>query len=127
MKNRNRTAILMAASLLAAAPAFAQTSPNSPVAAQKQHTDGDGPTTVGPASGAYREFSDPKGWDAAAQAWHKQHTDGEGPTTVGPASGAYKEFTDPKGWDASAQAWHKQHTDGNSPTTIGPASGAYKQ
>ena len=91
MRSRNRTAILMAASLLVAAPAFAQTTPSSPETAQKQHTDGDGPTTVGPASGAYKEYSDPKGWDASAQAWHKQHTDGNSPTVIGPASSAYKQ------------------------------------
>ena len=74
MKNYKDALILMAATMIVAASAFAQTTPNNPATAQKQHTDGDGPSTVGPASGAYKQFSDPKGWDADAKAWHKQHT-----------------------------------------------------
>lgn len=30
---------------------------------------------MGPASGAYKEYSDPNAWDAEARTWHKQHTD----------------------------------------------------
>jgi hypothetical protein len=74
MKSHKDTLILMAATIIVAASAFAQTTPNNPATVQKQHTDGDGITTVGPASGAYKQFSDPKGWDADAKAWHKQHT-----------------------------------------------------
>jgi hypothetical protein len=68
------------ASLLIAAPAFAQapqTQKQTPAApaqtsqAPKQKTDGNSPTMVGPASGAY-----------------KQKTQGDLPE-VGPASGAY--------------------------------------
>ena len=74
MKSHKDALILMAATMIVAASAFAQTTPNNPATVQKQHTDGDGPSTVGPASGAYKQFSDPKGWDADAKAWHKQHT-----------------------------------------------------
>ena len=74
MRSHKDVLILMAATMIVAASALAQTTPNNPVTVQKQHTDGDGPTTVGPASGAYKQFSDPKGWDADARAWHKQHT-----------------------------------------------------
>jgi hypothetical protein len=62
-------AALMVASVLIAAPVFAQSS-------TKQKTDGDSPTTVGPGSKAY-----------------KQRTDGDSPTTVGPGSKAYKQKT----------------------------------
>ena len=69
MKRLNFSVIAMAAGLLVAAPAFAQTTP-----AQKQRTDGGSITTTGPASGAA-----------------KQRTDGDSITTTGPASGAYKQ------------------------------------
>jgi hypothetical protein len=59
----------MVASVLIAAPVFAQ----SPF---KQKTDGDSPTTVGPGSIAY-----------------KQETDGDSPTMVGPGSKAFKQKT----------------------------------
>lgn len=65
---------LLAVGLLAGAPANAQPAPDSN-AGQKQATQGEGPPSVGPASGAYKEYSDPKSWDAEARAWHKQHTD----------------------------------------------------
>jgi hypothetical protein len=62
----------MGASLLMAAPVFAQTTP------QKQQTqDGNSPTTVGPGSAAYKQKTQ----------------DGNSPTMVGPASGAYKQKT----------------------------------
>ncbi len=76
---------LMAAGILIAGPALAQTSPTpakkpaTTTTATKQKTDGEGPSdggfNTGPASGA-----------------HKQRTDGEGPSdggfNTGPASGA---------------------------------------
>jgi hypothetical protein len=81
MKIFGRTQGVLFASLLIATPAFAQapqTQKQTPPAhvqtsqAQKQKTqDGNSPTTVGPASGAY-----------------KQKTQGSLPE-VGPASGAY--------------------------------------
>lgn len=68
------TLALLAVGLLAGSPANAQTASVSPTV-QKQPSQADGPPSVGPASGAYKESSDPKGWDAEARAWHKQHTD----------------------------------------------------
>jgi hypothetical protein len=71
MKKLSLTPVIMIAGLLAAAPAFAQTTP------KKQATqDGNSPTTVGPGSKAY-----------------KQSTDGDSPTIVGPGSKAYKQNT----------------------------------
>ena len=70
MRMLNFSVIAMAAGLLVAAPAFAQTT-----AAEKQRTDGNSPTMTGPGSGA-----------------SKQRTDGEGGLTVtGPGSGATKQ------------------------------------
>jgi hypothetical protein len=81
MKIFGRPQRVLVASLLIAAPAFAQApqaqnptqlTPNQTSQAKKQQTqDGNSPTTVGPASGAY-----------------KQRTQGDLPE-VGPASGAY--------------------------------------
>jgi hypothetical protein len=65
---------LLAVGLLAVAPAIAQPAPGA-TAVKKQPTQADGPPSVGPASGAYKQTSDPKGWDADARTWHKQHTD----------------------------------------------------
>lgn len=83
MKMPNISAVAMAAGLLIATPVLAQTtSDTAKTNAQsvqkphKQRSDGDSPTTVGPASGAY-----------------KQRTDGSSPSMVGPASGAYKQRT----------------------------------
>jgi hypothetical protein len=106
MRILHLSVIMLGAGLLVASPSFAQTSP------QKQKTDGDSPTMVGPASGA-----------------SKQRTDGDSPTVVGPASGAYKQRTDGGSPTVvgSASGASKQRTDGDSPTVIGPASGAYKQ
>jgi hypothetical protein len=74
------SACLIATGLLAGVPAMAQTSPGSSnpggTGAQKQQTEGEGTTVVGPGSGAFKEYSDPKGWDADSRAWHKQHTSG---------------------------------------------------
>ncbi len=74
MKSSMTTATILTVIGLAAAPAIAQASPAAPPPAEKQHTDGDGITSIGPASGAYSEYSDPKRWDAESKAWHKQHT-----------------------------------------------------
>ena len=71
MKILGLSVSLMAAGLLLAAPSFAQTSTG-----EKQKTDGNSPTTVGPASGA-----------------SKQRTDGNSPTMVGPGSAAFKQRT----------------------------------
>ena len=86
--------LLVVASLLIAAPAFLQTAQAQTPASQtqtpqvkKQATqDGNSPTTVGPASKAYKQktqsmaHSDPSAY--------KQKTQGDLPE-VGPASGAY--------------------------------------
>jgi hypothetical protein len=65
---------LLAVGLLAGAPTHAQPAPGADIT-QKQPTQADGPPSVGPASGASKEYSDPKGWEADTRAWHKQHTD----------------------------------------------------
>lgn len=97
MKTLRLSMVAVAAGLLIAAPAFAETGPDATTSAapstQKQRTDGDGPPMVGPASAAF-----------------KQRTDGESAPMVGPASAAFK-----------------QRTDGESPTMVGPGSGAFKQ
>jgi len=69
------SAALLAVGLLAGVPAYAQPASGTAVV-DKQPTQADGPPSVGPASGAYKQTSDPKGWDADARDWHKQHTDG---------------------------------------------------
>jgi hypothetical protein len=92
-----KTIAILAASLLASlsASAGAQTPSGSAVADSptltKQHTDGEGPPMIGPGSGAYKEFSDPKGWERDAEAWHKQHT-----------AAATDDRSAPSGLDASA-------------------------
>jgi hypothetical protein len=88
MKIQSFAAVLMSANVLIAVPALAQTTPSTREAAQKQRTDGEGPPMVGPASGAYKEYSDPKGWDASAEAWHKQHTEGVPASTTPPQYGS---------------------------------------
>jgi hypothetical protein len=92
MKRFTLSTTLVAAGLLMAVPAFAQTTMGG-TAAQKQHTDGgDSP-------------SDPRATDAASAAWHKQHIDGgDSPS-------------DPRATDASAAAWRKQHID----ATVSPS------
>lgn len=75
MRSQENMIILMAATIMVAVYAFTQTTPNDPVAIQEQYT-GAGPSTVGPASGPHKVFSDPKVGDAGAKAWHKQHTRG---------------------------------------------------
>ncbi len=71
MRTFRLSPLIMLGGLLLAAPAFAQTTTPA-----KQKTDGDGPTMIGPASGAF-----------------KQKTDGDSPTVVGPGSAAYKQRT----------------------------------
>jgi hypothetical protein len=84
-----KLSVALMAGLLIAAPAFAQstpqtTSPSQPTI-QKQPTDGgDSP-------------SNPRATDAAAAEWHKQHIDGGD----SPAN--------PRATDASAAEWRKQH------------------
>jgi hypothetical protein len=81
------SAALMVASMLIAAPVFAQSS-------SKQKTDGDSPTTVGPGSAAY-----------------KQKSDGDSPTTVGPGSKAYKQKTQSMShsWPSTPNGMAKQN------------------
>jgi hypothetical protein len=79
---------LMVAGLLLAAPAVAQTTPNSTPTAQKQRTDGGGMA------------DNPRATDATAAAWRKQHIDGGGSPD------------NPRATDATAAAWRKQHIDG---------------
>jgi len=93
MSIRAVSSAFLAAGLLVAAPAFAQ-STASPTKVEKQKTDGDGgsPTTVGPGSKAFKQRTDgdsPTVVGPGSQAF-KQRTDGESPTTVGPGSAAYK-------------------------------------
>ena len=86
MKILNFSVIAMAAGLLVAAPAFAQTTP------QKQPTDGSSITTTGPASAAskHRTESDGITTTGPASGASKQRTESDGITTTGPASGASK-------------------------------------
>jgi hypothetical protein len=91
MTVRAVSSAFLAAGLLIAAPAFAQTSPTK-TTVEKQKTDGDSPTQVGPGSKAFKQRTDgdaPTIVGPGSQAF-KQRTDGESPTTVGPGSGAYK-------------------------------------
>jgi hypothetical protein len=62
-----KVVLFVVSGMLMAAPSLAQ---------DKQKTDGADPTSIGPASKAYR-----------------QQTDGADPTSIGPASGAYKQNT----------------------------------
>ena len=100
MKTLIISAAALAAGLLVSGPVLAQASADSPkskiLAAEKQRTDGNDPTTVGPGSSAF-----------------KQRTDGEAPTAVGPGSGAYKQHTQglPPGTKPPAYGseWAKKH------------------
>ena len=92
MKLLNLSATIMAAGLLAAVPAFAQT------AAQKQQTqDGSSPTTVGPGSAASKQRTQdgnsPTTVGPGSTAYKQRTQDGGSPTMVGPGSGAYKQRT----------------------------------
>jgi hypothetical protein len=80
--------LLVATGLLLSVPAFAQNAP------------GEGPTMVGPGSGAYNQK--PQNTNLAG----KRITDGSSPTMVGPASSA-----------------HQQKTDGERPTAVGLGGG----
>ena len=78
MKTLSISTALMAAGLMFAVPAFAQTNTPESTQAQKQKTqDGNSPTTVGPGSAAYKQRTQ----------------DGNSPTMVGPGSAAYKQKT----------------------------------
>jgi len=68
---RSLTLAMAAGTMMLGSALAQQTGANETTS--KQKTDGNSPTVVGPASGAY-----------------KQRTDGASPTMVGPASGAYK-------------------------------------
>ena len=100
MKIRHFHAAVMTVGMLAAVPAFAQTTTPATAAqdkaVQKQHTDGgDAPLSAGAT-------------DQSSATWHKQHTDG-GDSPL-----------DTRTSDQAAAQWHKQHTDGgDSPLATG--------
>jgi hypothetical protein len=123
MKTLTFTSVLLAATVMVGAAAIAQTTP------PKQHTDGNSPTVVGPASGAYKQGTQGVNHSMNHSMASKQATDGNSPTMVGPGSGAFKQHTDGSSptMVGPASGAFKQHTDGSSPTVVGPASGAYKQ
>ena len=87
--NFNFSYMLVAAGMLMAVPAVAQTTPSGTATAQRQHIDGgDSP-------------DNPRATDATAAAWRKQHIDGgDSPDN-------------PRATDATAAAWRKQHIDGS--------------
>lgn len=95
MRNLRLSALAVAAGLLVTAAAYAETgadaTPSATASTQKQHTDGDGPPMIGPASGAFKQRTDGESPTIAgpASGAFKQHTDGESPTTVGPGSSAF--------------------------------------
>jgi len=72
MKLQYLSAAMMAAGLLTAVPAFAQTTP------QKQKTQEGGPSMQGPTGGAFN--ADPN---------YKQRTQEGGPSMQGPTGGAF--------------------------------------
>lgn len=76
MRSHENTLFLMAATIVVVVSTIIQTTPNTPATILQPHTGSDGSSTIWPASGAYKKFSDPKGWDADAKAWYKQHTQG---------------------------------------------------
>ncbi|WP_158932464.1 hypothetical protein [Acidisphaera sp. S103] len=76
MRSHENTLFLMAATIVVVVSTIIQTTPNTPMTVLQPHADGDGSSTIWPASDAYKKFSDPKGWDADAKAWYKQHTQG---------------------------------------------------
>lgn len=94
MRTRALSSALLAAGVLISLPALAQIKADAPpLTAQKQQTDGNSPTTVGPGSQAYKQQTDgnsPTMVGPGSQAF-KQRTDGNSPTMVGPGSGAYKQ------------------------------------
>jgi len=127
MNIRHFHAAVMTVGILAAVPAFAQTTtPSQDKAVQKQHTDGgDAPLSAGAT-------------DQSSAAWHKQHTDGgDAPldthTSDQAAAQWHKQHTDggdaplaPGASDQSAADWHKQHTQSLSHSDGTPAD-AMKQ
>jgi hypothetical protein len=94
MTIRALSGVLLAAGLVMAVPALAQTTPGaSKSAVEKQRTDGNSPTTVGPGSQASKQRTDgnsPTSVGPGSGAF-KQRTDGDSPTTVGPGSRAFKQ------------------------------------
>jgi hypothetical protein len=92
MKAIRLSVIAIGAGLLMAAPAFAQT----PATKQKTQ-DGNSPTMVGPASGAYKQKTQdgnsPTMVGPASGAYKQKTQDGNSPTMVGPGSKAYKQQT----------------------------------
>jgi hypothetical protein len=84
---------LLAAGMLIAVPAFAQSPTDAPkTGVQKQRTDGDSPTMVGPGSQASKQKTDGGSLPMVGpgSGAYKQKTDGESLPMVGPGSGAYK-------------------------------------
>jgi hypothetical protein len=100
MKIQDFCRSILAASLLLATPALAQSPAASNPSVQKQKTDGaDNP-------------SNPREYQGAAE-WHKQHTDGaDNPSN-------------PREYQGAAE-WHKQHTQSMSHVDGSP-SGVAKQ
>jgi hypothetical protein len=96
MKTLSFSAIAIGAGLLIAAPAFAQ----DPATKQKTQ-DGNSPTMVGPASGAYKQKTQdgnsPTMVGPASGAYKQKTQDGNSPTMVGPGSKAYKQQTQSQG------------------------------
>jgi len=91
MRHLRTLALALAAGTIMVGSALAQqNSTNHPP--DKQKTDGDSPTTVGPGSRAYKQATDGNSPTTVGpgSGAYKQHTDGNSPTVVGPGSGAYK-------------------------------------
>lgn len=93
MTIRVLSSAFLAAGLLVAASAFAQTPAPGPATnstVQRQPTDGASPTTVGPGSKAYKQptEADTTTVGPGSKAFK---TDGDSPTTVGPGSKAFKQ------------------------------------
>jgi hypothetical protein len=87
---RSLTLAMAAGTMMLGSALAQQTGANETTS--KQKTDGNSPTVVGPASGAYKQHTDGNSPTVVgpASGAYKQHTDGASPTMVGPASGAYK-------------------------------------
>ena len=118
MKLLNLSATAMAAILIAAAPALAQSPPSGPADnvpnAKGQHTDG------GSVEAQERQKqqvdgadnpSNPREYDGAAE-WHRQHTDGgavEAQERQKQQVDGADNPSNPREYDGAAE-WHKQHT-----------------